>query len=150
MHSYGFNNSFGGWVRASNGGGKGGRAVQVKSSSTKLCAMDWPSHSIEQGFNQSTITHPHHFCPGAGAYGCILNTTGWTSQTYAEQWGDAAAGRHGLVRSGLRNNVLFMDGHVETLMAKDTVRQYHFAGPTSPATFQYTAQNNIFNLWLRP
>jgi len=122
------------------------RVSRVASPSTKLYAMDWPNTGISQGFNSAVITHMWHAVPGAGRQpGITLNpVVGVGNYYFEQQWGDVINGRHGgREPSQMLVNVLFVDGHVETLSAREVTNQYHLAGAT-----QRLAERNMFNLLL--
>jgi prepilin-type processing-associated H-X9-DG protein len=148
FHQYGFNNSWGGWARALNGG-RGIKVQTVQNPSEKLYAMDWPGHTIEQYFDNATIQHPHHAVPGAGSQkGITVQKVFGLTALYTDCWADLMAGRHGH-KDRLSVNLLFVDGHVENRTSAEVTRQYHLAQPTptSPAQLPLVP-NNIFNLYM--
>lgn len=108
--------------------------------------MDWNIEGINQGFNNVTISHMWHAVPGAGRQpGIILNPINGVGNYYFDQqWDQIINGRHGgREPTQMLVNVLFVDGHAETMYAADVTRQYHQAGAT-----QREALNNMFNLLL--
>lgn len=140
-HSYGFNNAWGGWC---NQPGKPSRVSQVPASSTKVLALDYPYQAIEFAFNTPAVWHFDHFIPGAGSNGATI-ASGPIGPNFAENWNDFHRGRHGgRTANSLKVNVLFVDGHAETMSSKVVTQQCHFAG-----TSQRAAKNNMFNLFLR-
>lgn len=147
-HSYAFNNSFAGWVRSPNGSGNGSRISQINNPTEKVYAIDWPSNSIEQYFDNPTLNHPHHGVPGAGGQPGInvVRTIGLT-ELYVDCWKDLIHGRHGTTARKAWLNVLFCDGHVEMRSAREVTRQYHQADPAPGFQAMHSVPRNMFNLW---
>jgi prepilin-type processing-associated H-X9-DG protein len=141
-HSYGFNNAWGGWA---NHPGKPARVTQVAAASTKVYAVDYPYQSIEFAFNTKAVWHFDHFIPGAGSYGITIapgaiGMTGYSGENWADFW----RGRHGGRTQGNHKvNVLFVDGHAETLPSEVVVKQCHYPNHSN----QRLATNNMFNLF---
>lgn len=149
QHSYGFNNAWGGWARVGNGSNYR-RATQVVNPTTKVYAMDWPYRSIEQGFNTRHLTHPFHAVPGSGTQpGMTVGIAGlYAHIRYSDNWNDIRFGRHGRALNQTVN-VLFIDGHAESMPSAVATRQWHQpTPPTSGGVYQYSVPNNMFNLWM--
>ncbi len=147
MHSYGLNHSSGGWGRISAGGSFYRKMFQVVNPTDKVYAMDWPYRSIELKFGHNTLDLPWHGCPGAGSLNGIVVTA---TQTYAaETIADLQVGRHGKVPNNWVN-VLFVDGHVDSVPVAEAARQFHMPDPPlgGGTVYQYNSPNNMFNLWM--
>lgn len=120
------------------------RVTRVKNAVAKVYGMDWNNEGINQGFSSPTISHMWHAVPGAGRQpGIVLTPINGVGNYYFEQqWDIIINGRHGGSKPHqMLVNVLFVDGHVETLHAADVTREYHLAGAT-----QREAERNMFNL----
>ncbi len=149
LHNYGFNNSWGGWARGTDGRGRGAKAGQVKDPATKVYAMDWPGASIDQYFDNPVLQHPHHAVPGAGSQeGITVTPVYGLAPLYSDCWADVYSGRHGR-KPNLQVNVLFVDGHAETRTSAEVTKQFHLAQPGPPITQMWRVPNNMFNLWMQ-
>lgn len=136
--SYGFNAYGGGFM-------EGDRALhfnQVKNPSAKVYAMDWPYNSMYLGFGSPTVGHPWYFVPGAGDNGVTL-AAGHLGDNGGYQWGDFFLGRHGF-KGNLKVNVMFVDGHAETVASETATQQWNFPKPAT--TNRRAADNNMYNL----
>ena len=121
--SYGFNNSFGGWgvTLVAGSANRGIRVTDVQNPASKVYAMDWPHQSIEQWFNNPNIFHQWHFVPGAASLPGVTGTVhAWFPASLGTYWNDFYKGRH-----ALKDNVLFIDGHAETLQASIPAQHWH-------------------------
>ena len=118
-----------------------------------------PSPTINPGnaqhFNKAVIdTNWEDFVPGAGGFGVTkhpaLNVFMYVNYDYAWAYAELNNGRHGSPRTGMRDNVLFCDGHAESMDAKTVTTQYHYPPAGMPANSRDTrlATNNMFNLIL--
>lgn len=130
-HSYGFNTEFGGWAKKKNA-----RISDIVAPAAKVFGLDYSKWNLYLDFNQPSLLYINYFIPGAGAFGV---------QPYSGSWDDRYATDFFHGRHQLADNVMYMDGHAETMSAEIPTKAWNFAGNTNLSSID----NNMFNMWKR-